>query len=75
MFDIRDCLRPAIKNAGMKHLAVAEKAGLTGQQLTDIIAKRRRLEANELINICQAIRTTPNDLLTYALNPNNPQSN
>lgn len=51
----------------MKHIAVAQRVGLTGQQLTDIIAKRRKLEANELIGICQAINITPNDLLTYGI--------
>lgn len=39
----------------MKQTAVAQKAGVTQQQFTDIINKRRRLEANEFISICDAI--------------------
>lgn len=67
MLDVRDCLKPAIDSVGMKYFYVAEKAGITGQKLSDIMAKRRRLEANELINICNVIKITPNDLLGYGI--------
>lgn len=65
MLDIRDCLEPAIKSSGMKKLVVAERAGLTQQQLCDVIAKRRKLDSNELMSICDAIKMTPNELVGY----------
>lgn len=67
MIDIRECIKPAIAQSGMKQIAVAQRAGLTQQQLTDIISKRRRLEANEFISICDAIQTSPNDVLACAI--------
>lgn len=67
MIDIRDCLKPAIEDAGFKQMAVAEKVGLNYQQLSDVINKRRKLDANELISICNALGITPDKLLTYGI--------
>jgi len=64
--DVRDCLEPAIKSSGMKKLVVAERAGLTQQQLCDIVGKRRKLDSNELMSICEAIGMTPNELVGYS---------
>ncbi|WP_368234759.1 helix-turn-helix transcriptional regulator [Anaerotruncus rubiinfantis] len=61
--DVRDCIKPAIEKCGMKQNIVAERSGLSSQQLCDVISKRRKLEANELINLCHTLRITPNDLL------------
>lgn len=61
-FDARDGVRKAIRRSGMKQVVVAERSGLTEQQLCDIVNKRRRLDANELIAICSVIGVTPNDL-------------
>lgn len=65
LFDIRECLKPAIKDSGYQQSAVAAKCGFTSQQLSDIINRRRRLDANELIKICREIGITPDQLLTY----------
>lgn len=67
MIDVRDCLKPAIEDTGFKQVAVAEKANLSVQQLSDIVNKRRRLDANEMISICNAIGITPDKLLTYGI--------
>lgn len=67
MIDVRDCLKPAIEDTGFKQVAVAEKANLSVQQLSDIVNKRRRLDANEMISICNAIGITPDELLTYGI--------
>ena len=65
MSDVRDCIDPAIKKSGIKKFIVAERAGLTQQQLCDIIGKRRKLDSNELMSICEAIGMTPNELVGY----------
>ncbi len=67
MFDIRDCIKPAIEKSGMKQIAVAERSGLSQQQLCDVIAKRRRLDANELLAICRNIGISPNDMLALGM--------
>lgn len=46
--------------------AVAKKAGLTEQQLCDIVKKRRKLDANEMFRICSVINVEPNDLFAAA---------
>lgn len=62
--DIRDGIEPIIEKFGMKKNKVAQKAGLTPQQLCDVINKRRKLEANEFLAICNALRTTPSEIMS-----------
>lgn len=57
--DARDGVRWLIQQSGMKQRAVAEKAGLTEQQMCDILNRRRKLDANELFAICKAVGVTP----------------
>lgn len=61
--DVRDYIKPAIEKSGLKQFVVAERMGLTPQQLTDIIGKRRRFEANELVTFCQVVDIAPNELI------------
>lgn len=63
MMDVRDGVRRAISDSGMKQNVVALRAGLTEQQLCDIVNKRRRLDANEMFAICDVLGVTPNDLV------------
>lgn len=62
MRDARDGVAELIAQRGLKQCAVAEKAGLTEQQMSDIVKKRRRMDANEMFRICVALDITPNDL-------------
>lgn len=66
MRDIRDCIGIAIENQGFKKSEIARKIGLTPMQLTDVIKKRRKLEANEFLAICDVIRMGPQDIRSYA---------
>lgn len=65
--DVRECLRPAIDEKGYRYAHVAKEAGLTDQQLSDIMNKRRRLEANEFVEICNAIGMTPDEVLSKCI--------
>lgn len=62
MIDARDGVAREIAARGLKQAFIAKKVGLTEQQLSDIINKRRRLDANEMFNLCLALDVTPNDL-------------
>ena len=42
MIDARDTLATLMRDGGYKQTAIAQKAGLSSQQLTDIIKKRRK---------------------------------
>lgn len=67
MFDVRDYIKPAIEKSGTLQRMVAEKSGLTQQQLSDVMAKRRRLDANEFINLCVAINLTPDEVVSAGI--------
>lgn len=68
MLDARDGIRRAIQNSGLKQIIVAQRAGLSEQQLCDIVNKRRKLDANEMFAICEVVGTTPNDLFKSTTN-------
>ncbi len=62
MRDARDGIADAIRESGYKQSAIAAKAGLTNMQLSGIIHKQRKMDANEMFRLCEALNTTPNDL-------------
>ena len=62
MTDARDSLAYTIRRLGFKQSVIAPKAGLTEQKLSDIVNKRRRLDANEMLSLCRAMGICPNDL-------------
>lgn len=66
MRDARDGIADEIQKRGFKQAAIAEKAGLTEQQLSDIICKRRKLDANEMFALCKAMGIMPNVLFKKA---------
>ena len=62
MRDARDGIAEAIKEGGYKQQFIAAKAGLKEMQLSDIVHKRRKMDANEMFRLCVALGITPNDL-------------
>ena len=52
---IGEAIAESIREKGMKQRFVAEKAGISPQQLSDICKGRRRIEALECFNVCDAI--------------------
>lgn len=64
--DIRDGIKPSILKSPYRQSAIAEAIGLNDQQLSDIIGKRRKLDANEMLEFCKFIGITPNELQEIA---------
>ncbi len=64
--DIRDTLKSVISDKGFIQAAVARKANLSSSKLSSILNKGRKLEANELFAICDAIGMSPMDLRSYS---------
>lgn len=60
--DVRDILAREIEEGCFKQAALACKAGLTEQKLSDIVNKRRKLDANEMFELCKAMRISPDYL-------------
>lgn len=66
MRDARDGIAAEIKQRGYKQAAIAKMAGLTEQQLSDIVNKRRKLDANEMFRLCRVMNIEPNVLFVTA---------
>lgn len=65
MGDIRDNLRTAIRDKGYIQAAIARKSNMSASQLSLVLNKERRLDANELFDLCKAIEMTPSELQNY----------
>lgn len=63
--DIRINLRSVIKDRGYIQAVIARKANLSATKLSQILNLDRKLEANELFDVCSAIGMTPMELKNY----------
>ena len=59
-----DNIRRLIRTKGLKQTFVAEKAGLTDQQLTDILNNRRLLRVEHLEPLARALGVTIETLIS-----------
>lgn len=66
MGDIRVNLRNVIKDKGIKQVSIALKIGITPNKLSQIVNLERKLDANEMFAICDAIGMTPGELYEYS---------
>lgn len=51
-----------IQEKGYKKYAVARRAGITDQKLSDMLGGRAIIRAEMIPNICHALEVEPNDL-------------
>lgn len=63
--DIRTNLRQVLDDFGYSQVKIAKKVGLTPCKFSNILNKRRRLTAEELLTICEIIGLTPEQLRDY----------
>ena len=63
--DIRDNLRAFIWDRGFSQTKIAKKSHMTDSQLSAVLTKRRKLDANELFDLCKAMEITPSELRDY----------
>lgn len=68
MRDIRINLKNVIKDKGLKQVSIALKIGVTPNKLSQIVNLERKLDANEMFAICEAIGMTPGELYEYNSN-------
>ena len=62
MPDVRTVLKNLISDRGFNQSAIARKANMTPSKLNDILNLRRRLDANEMFNLCDAMEISYNEL-------------
>jgi transcriptional regulator with XRE-family HTH domain len=58
-------LEETIDEIGITQAALAEKAGLTPSAISQFISGDREPSLSSLLQICYALQTTPNDLLSF----------
>lgn len=61
-FDVRDNIRFAIKERCFIQSSIAMRAHMSPSVLSMILSKKRRLEANELYDLCAAMEISPTEL-------------
>lgn len=52
-----------LKDHGVKQKFVAQVLGVKDYTVSDMFCNRRDMKVNELVKICVATRTTPNEIL------------
>lgn len=65
MTDIRVNLRNVIKDKGYRQAFIAKKAGMSPCKLSQVVNLERKLEANEMFALCNAMGITPVELSEY----------
>lgn len=55
-------IRRILYEKGMKQCVVAERAGLSNQQLSDMLAERKIIKACDVLALAKVLECTPNDL-------------
>lgn len=51
-----------IQETGIKQCVIAERAGYTKQQFSDMLNGRKIIKASDVLRIAKAMNVTPNDL-------------
>lgn len=55
-------LRDAIQESGIKQRIIAERAGKTEKQLSNILCMRKKLEITDVLPLCAVLHIDPNRL-------------
>lgn len=63
-----------IGERGLKQGAVAERAGMSNQMLSDMLNGRRLIKARDVLALAKALDVTPNDLFYRDTEPQTNQS-
>lgn len=64
--DIRKRLRCYIKDKMFIQAEIARRSNITPQQLSAILRGKRKMDANELYRICEALGTTIDEITHYS---------
>lgn len=62
MDDVRIVLKSIITERGFNQSAIARKANMSPSKLSEILNLRRRLDANDMFNLCDAMEIPYSEL-------------
>lgn len=63
--DVRDNLLEIIKERAYVQSEIARRAGLTPMMFNTMLNKKRKLDANEFVRICNVISVSLDDVANY----------
>lgn len=66
--DIRDNVAEIVKERACVKAEIARRIGMTPVKFGAVLAKKRKLDANEFVSVCEAISMTPDAVLNYRVN-------
>lgn len=70
MYHMSDALRRYIEENGIKQSYLARQSGLSPDRLSLLLRDKRRLRADEMMEMCDVLRIQPGDLARrYGQNP------
>jgi predicted transcriptional regulator len=67
--DVRKQIQRIVKDRALSQSAFARKAGIPPRQFNAILAGRRKLEAHELLRVCEALNMTVDAVVSYPDKP------
>lgn len=62
MNNVAEYTRKIMNDKGLKQKSVAEKAGYSQQQFSNLLTGRKSFGANDVLRIAMALKVTPNEL-------------
>ena len=62
---IAENTRRIIDEKGLKHRAVAKKAGMSDKQFSNLLCNRRTIRDADIIALAKALDVSPNELFGY----------
>lgn len=74
MYDVRDNISSVIRDRACNLSEIARRADITPVKLSLVLAKKRKLEANELCKLCTVLNVSLKELRDYNTPNNNEQT-
>ena len=62
---ITQIIMKILEEKGLKKCAVAQKAGYSPQQFSDMLNGRRKIYCDDIPKLCEVLQVTPNELFGY----------
>lgn len=62
MHIVANNIRKILDNRGLKQKAIAEKAGYSEKQFSNLLCERKKMNPEDILKIAKVLEVTPNDL-------------
>lgn len=69
--DVRKQIKLIIKDRALIQAEIARRSGIKPTTLSDVLMLKRKLNANEFMNICTVLNMTTEEVVNYTSNSTN----